>query len=194
MLPRIGLGSVKLETGWVWLPDGAGGLKEVSKALVPLGVDTWARLWPEWLRGGEGVGNSAVYWAHGSLFAWHLMETWGYLPVLQKAKDGYEARWAPRFVGEARRLFEEYAERMPESARALTFETGAAPRHERRRLIEQTLGWMLDTQARRIAGKVGQKFPSSSIYSKWQTALSHPIAVVQGDKGTIERFHAGILG
>ncbi|MBM3759998.1 MAG: DEAD/DEAH box helicase [Acidobacteria bacterium] len=194
MLPQIGLGSVKLETGWVWLPDGSGGLKEVSKAVVPLGVDTWARLWPEWLRGGEGVGNSAVYWAHGSLFAWHLMETWGYLPVLQKAKDSYEARWAPRFVGEARRLFEDYAERMPESARALTFETGAAPRHERRRLIEQTLGWMLDTQARRIAGKVGQKFPSSSIYSKWQTALSHPIAVVQGDKGTIERFHAGILG
>lgn len=194
MLAKIGLGKVKLDQGFVWTPDGKGDLYPVETPMVPLGVDTWARLWPEWLHGGEDVGESSRYWAHGSLFAWHLMETWGYLPVLTRGKDGYEARWAPRFVGEERRLFEDYLDRMPDSARALTHDAEKAPRAERRKLVEQTMGWMLDTQARRIAGKVGQKFPSSSIYSKWQTALSHPIAIVQGDRGTIERFQAGIVG
>lgn len=194
MLPHIGLGKVKLEKGYVWMPDGDGALAAIQKAIVPIGVDTWARLWPEWLKPREELGQSAVYWAQGTLFAWHLMETWGYLPVLMRGKEGYEARWAPRFVGEQRRMFEEYVERMPEVARALTLDDAKAPRVDRRRVIEQTLGWMLDAQARRIAGRVGQKFPSSSIYSKWQTALSHPIALVQGEKGTIERFHSGILG
>jgi len=194
MLSGIGLGKVKLEKGFVWMPDENGTLTAIEKPVVPIGVDTWARLWPEWLRDQAELGQSSVYWAHGSLFAWHLMETWGYLPVLTRSKEGYEARWAPRFVGAQRRLFEEYVERMPDVARALSFDPAQPPRLERRKLIEQTLGWMLDTQARRIAGKVGQRFPSSSIYSKWQTALSHPIALVQGEKGTIERFHSGILG
>ncbi len=194
ILPKIGLGKVKLERGFVWMPDAEGVLTAIEKQVVPVGVETWGRLWPEWLQASEDLGPSAVYWAHGSLFAWHLMETWGYLPVLMKGRDGFEARWAPRFVGDQRKLFEQYVERMPETARALNFSSEKAPRLERRRVIEQTLGWMLDAQARRIAGKVGQKFPTSSIYSKWQTALSHPIAVVQGEKGTIERFHSGILG
>jgi superfamily II DNA or RNA helicase len=194
MLPKIGLGKVKTEKAFLWAPTPDNTLQPLPRQVVPIGVDTWARLWPDWLKPNPDLAASAVYWAHGSLFAWNLMESWGYLPVLTLGREGYEARWAPRFVGEQRKFFEQYLERMPDSARALSLTSDKPPRPDRRKLIEQTLGWMLDTQARRIAAKVGQRFPSSSIYSKWQTALSHPIALVQGDKGTIERFHSGILG
>ncbi len=189
-LAGIGLGNVKLDRGYVCLPGG-----EVSERdVVALGVDTWGRLWPEWLQGGELLQPSAVYWAHVTLFAWQVMEMWGYLPLLAKGRDGYEARWAPRFVGEQRRTFEEFVERMPDVARALVLEPGKRAGVERRVVIEQVMGWVVDAQVRRVAGKAGQRMPVPPVFAKWQMALSAPIAVVQGEKGTIERFHSGILG
>ncbi|MFN7542614.1 MAG: DEAD/DEAH box helicase [Acidobacteriota bacterium] len=193
LLDAIGLGNVKRERAYVWTPEASGLFEQRTEPVVPLGVDTWARLWPEWLDGAPAVGDSAVFWAHSALFVWRLMANWGYLPVLERGREGYEARWAPRFTGESRRYFEELLAAMPESARALCWDADRRPETPRRAVLEGVLGWMLDAHARRIAGKVGQRFPASSLYSKWQTALSHPIAVIQADRNTLERFQSGIL-
>ncbi len=194
LLDAVGLGNVKRDQAFVWVPGADGSLAQRAEAVVALGVDTWARLWPDWLEARQTLGDSAIFWAHGSLLVWRLMANWGYLPVLEKARDGFEARWSPRFTGDSRRYYEDFLSAMPESARALSFQSGQMPDSPRRTVVEGVLGWMLDTHVRRIAGKVGQRFPASSLYSKWQTALSHPIALIQGDRGTMERFQAGILG
>ena len=192
LLPKIGLGKVQLDKAYAWVPNESGELVARETQVVQLGIETWRRLWPDWLQPQTGLGPSIPYWAHGTLFAQHLMANWGYLPVLTRSREGFEARWAPRFVGEQRKLLEQFVERMPDAARALTFNAEKPPRWERRRLIEQTLGWVLDAQARKVAGTLSQRFPASTIYSKWQTALSHANPVLQGEKGTIERFYVGI--
>ncbi len=193
-LPKIGLGKVQFEKAYVWMPSESGTLVARETSAVQLGIETWRRLWPDWLLAQKGLSPSILYWAHGTFFAHHLMSNWGYLPVLSRSREGFEARWAPRFVGDQRKLLEQFVERMPDAARALTFDAEKPPRWERRRLIEQTLGWVLDAQARKVAGSLSQRFPASTIYSKWQNALSHANPVLQGEKGTIERFFNGIQG
>ncbi len=165
----------------------------LERPVIALGIDTWASLWPQWLQGGENLGESAAFWANTQLFALHLMERWAYLPVLQRSRDGYEARWSPRFVGNTREMLEDLLERMPDSARALNFDASVPPAQQRRRVVEQILVWMIDEHARRLAREMVDRFPASSHSGKWQTALSHPIATMQGDKASLERFQAVLL-
>ena len=192
-LKRIALGKAHLEEAFIWMPGANGHPETVAKSVLLLGVETWRRLWPEWLHPVEGIGESVVYWANATLLAWRLMETCGHVPTLARGREGFEGRWAPRWMGKDRQLFEAMVQRMPDVARALSIMETKAPRVERAMVLEQIVGAVIDEQARRVAGSLGQRFPASTIYSKWQSALSHPSALLQGDKGTLERFHHGIV-
>ncbi|WP_238325803.1 DEAD/DEAH box helicase [Bryobacter aggregatus] len=193
-LKNIGLGKAHLETAYVSIPDAEGRILPTQKSVLPLGVETWRRLWVDWLQPREGLGESAVYWANATLLAWHLMERGAHVPTVLKSRDGLEGRWAARWMGEEYQSFQAMVDRMPDSARALSLKADLLPRSDRATLLNQVVSSVIDTQARRVASSLGQRFPASTIYSKWQSALSHPSALLQGDSGTLERFHQGILG
>ncbi len=188
LLAGIGLKPGSSRRGWVCLPSNGSTPVET----IQLGVDTWANLWPQWLNPHPDWGATCHFWAVAQRFALHLQERGAFLPVLERQGEHFYARWSPRYLDEDRAAFERLLAGMPEAARALGFDESRPLVQTRQQALEGVLAWMVDESVRRLAKKSTERFPASSEYGKWQTALMNPLAEMRGDKPRLERFAAAL--
>ncbi|MCW3099587.1 MAG: rapA 2 [Chthonomonadaceae bacterium] len=158
------------------------------------------------LESGVLIGNTLFYWATAMRFAGALVARQQYLPGLEKADDGYVARWRPVLAGSEADAASALARAMPGACRALSTEADTLPETPAIRILADFLAETCDTLVRSApaqslflpaavtptARKPKATVVFDSLHDQWLSALRSPDGRMHGEAKDLADFAAQV--
>ncbi|MDX2269621.1 MAG: DEAD/DEAH box helicase [Bryobacter sp.] len=195
-LSSLGLGrripARELQRVYLCLPDEDGTFRDWERKAIPCPAAYWWYVYENarFQRQGEqaqSTGADFRYWLVVTQWVDQILRSGNFLPGVQQHKGVWHATWEPVLLGKDRERFQQLAEAMPDSARALRpdpQQNAAYPRHT---CLWAVLVALVDAGVREAAQGTG-KLHAPGSYGRWLAALTGTFNTIVGENSVLQRL------